>query len=271
MPLAAYEFNRTRGLAVVGERNFWTTTRAGQRYAVVVVTVIIVVIAEFYGRDTVTAVVGTTTTATGHRRVGASIKRARIVIVRLAVIAAVLFVAVIVVSVRVVLGCVSAAAAAVTVTAVETSVIAAVIVRWRRPRVVIRFWRAPVIVRATSTVVVGRVRRWRRNVVVVVLVEVRMRGILVTVTAAVVVRRFQFVHDVADFVHQASVRGDVQVHPGFDDFLAVLVFADLEREQRVHADQAQVQSVAAPQGMAVRVDRRVGTVRADRVRTAAGW
>lgn len=268
-PLTAYEFYRPRGLTVVGKSYLWATRAGGGRRrlcppGVRVAAVVIVVI------DTRADVVDARTAPrTGGGRVRAPVERTRIVIrVGLTVkfargrgpITAVIFF-VIVLPVRVIVGCVTAAAAAATVTA-PVPVIAAV----RRFRMVERFGRAVMrrIVRG------GR----RRHVIVIVLVIIRWRvpvtAVAVAVAAAAaVVRRLELVHEVADLVHQTGVGRHVQVHPGLDDFLAELVFADLQRQQRVDADQAQVQPVTAPQGMPVRVHRRVRPVRTYGIRTAA--
>lgn len=111
----------------------------------------------------------------------------------------------------------------------------------------------------------GYVRVHRRAVEVIVLVDVRWGWVVV------VVRCLQLVKQVADLVDQLVVGGDVQVHPRLHHLVAVLVFADLQREQRVHVDQAQVQAVAATQRVAIRIDGWIWSVRADGVAGATRW
>lgn len=111
----------------------------------------------------------------------------------------------------------------------------------------------------------GHVRVHRRAVEVIVLVDVRWGWVVVVVWC------LQLVKQVADLVDQLVVGGDVQVHPRLHHLVAVLVFADLQREQRVHVNQAQVQAVAATQRVAIRIDGWIWSVRADGVAGATRW
>lgn len=178
--LAAYEFNGTRGLTVVGKSYFRTTGR--RRPIVTVVT------------DTTTR---TTTTATavgaGAAHVGAPVKRTGLVVVGLAVFGrgcgavttVTALVVVIVFSVRVMV-----------VGRVTVAVTTIITVTVRRFRVVERFVGRSVIRRASAVVMRGWWWWWLRVVMIVVVEE---RGwVLVTVT---VVRFFQFVHQMADLVN----------------------------------------------------------------------
>ncbi len=103
----------------------------------------------------------------------------------------------------------------------------------------------------------------RRIVEVVVLVVVGGRRVVV------VMRGLQFVDQRAEFVHQQVVGRHVQIHPRFHHLLAVLVFADLQRQQRVDVNQAEIHATTA-QRMTVRINRGVRTVRTDRITCAAG-
>jgi hypothetical protein len=219
--------------------------------------------------STVTTVTAATTTPSGGY-VGASVERATgIVIIGLTVIIArarysiTTMVIVFVIPVRVILGCIATAVVTTTITTtfITSGVTATVTATERRWFRVVKWFRRAVKRRAA---VVIR-RWWRRWLHVVVVVLVKVRGwifVAVTVTVAIV-RRLKLMYDVANLMYQACVWRHVQIHPGLNDFFTVLVFADLQRQQRVDTDQAQVQTVTTPQRVSIRVHRWVRTVGAD--------